>query len=210
MENIILKKFLTHENKGTYMPLIAGVFTLFYTVCGAISNQFAVILPMPVFEQNIPMLPWTIWIYIALYPAYIIWTLGYYKNEKIMNQLMYSFLLLTVISCAIFLIFPVTYPRMYFPISPDNSLTNMLFRGVRSIDKPSNCLPSLHVGVCYTLGLFYYRQDRTKFWIAMFISTIISISTITTKQHYIYDIVAGFGLAFLLFLFFDRKTVIKD
>ena len=192
------------------MPLLAGIISVFYTVCGAISNQFAVILPMPNWEYNIPMLPWTIWIYIVLYPTYIVWTLVNYRNEEIMNKLMYCFLLLIAISCMIFIIFPVAYPRSFFPLPPDNDLTTVLFRAVRAIDKPSNCLPSLHVGICYTLGIFFFRENRRRFWISMFISTLIALSTLTTKQHYIYDLVGGFGLSFFLFLFFDRKTIVKD
>jgi len=210
MENITLKKLLTHENKGTYMPLIAGIFTVFYTVSGAISNQYAVILPMPKFEQSIPLLNWTVWIYILMYPTYIVWTLASYRDEKVMNKLMFGFLLVTSISCIIFLVFPVAYPRSFYPLAPENDLTTVLFRGLRKIDKPSNCLPSLHVGICYTLGLYFYRENKRRFWISMVVSTVIALSTLTTKQHYIYDIFAGFGLSLAVFLFLDRKTVIKD
>jgi membrane-associated phospholipid phosphatase len=80
---------------------------------------------------------------------------------------------------------------------------------MRQADKPSNCLPSLHVGICYLFSYGFYNENKKKFGISFFISTLIAISTLTTKQHYIYDIVLGFILATAIHLFFHRYTKIN-
>lgn len=210
MEKITLKKLVDHKNKHLVIPLLTGIFLALYTASGAISYQSGGFLPMPGFEQNIPFWTWTIWIYIVLYPLYLIWALYSYKDLEQMNKTLYGFLVLTVVSCTIFILFPVSYPRDYFPLPPYNDVTTLIFRGMRELDKPSNCLPSLHVGLCYLFAFGYKVEEKWKFYLSLFISTLIGLSTLTTKQHYIYDIVAGFILAFIIFIFFYKKTEIKS
>lgn len=209
MEQIRLKKLLTHQNKATYMPTLAGLFMILYAVCGAISDHYAIVLPMARFERDIPLIPWTIWIYIVAYPVYLIWTLASYREEAQMNRTMYGFIVLMVMACILFLIFPVTYPRSYYPLPPDNDMTTVLFQTIRNLDKPNNCFPSMHVGICYLLGYGIRDESKPKFYFSMFLSTVIALSTLTTKQHYSYDIFAGFILATGIYFFFRYKVDIK-
>lgn len=209
MEKITLKKLVNHNNKWAIILLMTGIFMAFYGVCGAISYQSGVILPFIPGEESIPLMPWTVLVYIVLYPAYLIWCMKSFEEEESMNKLLFSFSLLTLISCVIFLLFPVNYPRHLYPLPLDNDPITLLMRAVRSVDKPSNCLPSLHVGLCYIFGLWFYRESKKRFWISMGISTLVAISTLTTKQHYIYDILVGFSISFGLWVFFDRLTEIK-
>jgi membrane-associated phospholipid phosphatase len=210
MEKITLKKIVTHKNKNLIIPLLTGFFMTFYTLSGAISYQSGTFLPMIEMEKNIPFLLWTIWIYIILYPIYLIWSLWGYQDELEMNKTLYGFLLLTVISCALFIIFPISYPREFFPLPLDNNLTTVIFRGMRELDKPSNCLPSLHVGLCYLFCFGFWKENKIKFGIGFFISTLVAISTLTTKQHYSYDIVAGFILALGIYFLFQKFTTINN
>ena len=161
-------------------------------------------------EKNIPFLLWTIWIYIILYPIYLVWSLWGYKDELEMNKTLYGFLLLTIISCALFIIFPISYPREFYPLPLDNNLTTLIFRGMRELDKPSNCLPSLHVGLCYLFCFGFWNENKLKFYIGFMISTLVGLSTLTTKQHYSYDIVAGFILALGIYYFFQKFTTINN
>ncbi len=210
MEKIVIKKVLTHRNKTLVIFLLTGFFLALYTTAGAISYQNGGFLPMPQFEQDIPFWTWTIWIYIVLYPAYIVWSLYSYTDEIGMNKTLFGFILLTIISCTIFILFPVSYPRGFFPLSLDNDLSTLIYRAMRAADKPSNCLPSLHVGLCFTFAYGFYNQCRKRFWVAIFISTLIGISTLTTKQHYIYDIVLGFAFATVLYYLLNKYTHFTD
>ena len=209
MEIITLKSTINHKNKFTIIPILAAIFGLLYTVSGAISYQSGGFLSMPQFEKDIPFMPWTIWIYMVLYPVYLTWALFSFKSETIMNKNLYSFTVLAVTSCLTFIIVPISYPRGMFPLSLDNDLTTLLFRAVRASDKPSNCLPSLHVGLCYLFAWGYFTECKKRFVLSFMISTLIAVSTLTTKQHYIYDIVAGFALATVIYYFFARFTQIS-
>ncbi len=181
-----------------------------YSICGAISFKSGGFLEMSEFERSIPFLTWSIWIYIGLYPLYLTWALLSYKNETEMNKTLYAFAVLGITSCSIFLIFPVSYPRDLFPLVDDGAITTILFQITRMIDKPSNCLPSLHVGLCFLFAYGFWKEDKTKFWISIFCSTLIAISTLTTKQHYILDILTSFILSTSIYIFFQRKVVITQ
>lgn len=210
MEKITLKKIVNHKNKHVVIPLMTGLFLAFYTACGALSYQSSVRLFIPEFEMQIPFIIDSIWIYIVLYPLYLIWALFGYKDIPQMNKTLFGFILLTILSCAIFLIFPVSYPRELFLLPLDNDISTILFRAMRSADKSNNCLPSLHVGLCFIFAYGYLKENKIKFYISFAISVIVSISTLTTKQHYIYDILTGFMISTLIYCFFSKYTEVKD
>lgn len=210
MNKIQLKRVVTHNNKSIIYFIMTAIFLTLYFGAGTISYQRAIILSMPLFEEEIPFWTWTIWVYIVLYPVYLVWALYSYQKISDMNKTFYGFLALTVISCGLFILFPVTYPREVFPLPINEEVTTLIFRLMRKADRPSNCLPSLHVGICYFFCFAFKNESRSKFWAAFIISTAVSVSTLTTKQHYIYDILGGFLLALGIHLFFDQCTVIKD
>lgn len=209
MDKISLKIIVTHGNKKFIYLIMAIIFSAFYGLSGAISYQSGVVLEMSSWEFNIPFLIWSIWIYIVLYPAYLIWALFSYKDIKYMNYTFYCFILLTVISCICFVLYPVIYPREFFPLSFSNDISTTIFRLMRKADKPSNCLPSLHVGICYLFSYGFKYESKSKYITSLFISTLIALSTLTTKQHYIYDIVLGFILATIIHCLFLRYTRIN-
>lgn len=210
MEKIPLKGVLTPKNRIVCTISFAVLVLFLYFISGVISNKSAVFLPMTKFESNIPFLVWTIWIYFILYPIYMAWAVLSVKSISQMNKTLYSLIILTVLSCIVFILFPITYPRDYFPLPPENSISILIFKILRSVDKPSNCLPSLHVGLCYLFAYGFYNENKKKFIIAFILSTIIALSTLTTKQHYIYDIICGFLISTSLFIFFNKFTTIVE
>jgi len=209
MQKINLTGYVNHQNKNVFIILLSIIFMICYSGAGYISSQDASFLKMPQFEKDIPFMLWTIWIYIVLYPAYLVWALTGYEDEAQMNKTLYAFIFLTIISCAIFIALPIGYPRHLFPLPLEESITNKIFYMMRAADKPSNCLPSLHVGLCYLFAYGFYHENKKRFWFSILISSLVSLSTLTTKQHYIADIVAGFILATGLFIAFNLFVEIK-
>jgi membrane-associated phospholipid phosphatase len=210
MEKIPLKAVLTHKNKTVCIISTVILVSLSYFLSGLISDRYAVFLPIGKFERDIPFLVWTIWIYIVLSPIYMAWAVLGVKSIAQMNKSLYSLIILTVLSCIVFILIPIAYPRDYFPLPPEKSFSILVFKIMRALDKPSNCLPSLHIGLCYLFAYGFYNENRKKFIISFGISTLIAISTLTTKQHYLYDIIFGFLIATSLFVFFNKFTVIIE
>lgn len=207
MEKIPLKKIINHDNKLK----IVSFFTFIMFSLYGISANFHIgeprFLPLSDFEMNIPFLIDSIWIYILMYP-FLTWSIFSYQNEENFNHLLYSFIFVASITIVIFQLFPVGYPREFYPLPHANTPSVNLFYKVRWIDSPMNCFPSLHVSICYLFTFAHWNESKKAFWGSFAITTLISISTLTTKQHYIVDVIGGFLLSVTIYLSIKKFTKI--
>jgi membrane-associated phospholipid phosphatase len=200
-----LPLFVTRENK-----LLVG-FVTFVVAAGVylISNHYPIfeprMLPMTAWDQAIPFLPHTVWIYVSEYVYFII-IYALCREVLNMNRYVYAVLAIQFVSVAIFWAWPTTYPRHLFPL-PDSldHLTHWLFSSLRVGDSPNNCAPSLHVSSVMLCAFLFFNEQREKLWIFVTWGTLISLSTLTTKQHYIVDVVSGFMMAILFHWVFYRR-----
>ena len=196
--------FLTQRNKYFFSILWVGIGLSLYEI----SNHFPIfapqLLPMTSWDKAIPFLPHTVWIYTSeMFLFFSVYILS--KDLVNANKYLYSFLALQIVSVGIFMAWPTTYPRELYPLSADlDSWTAHIFGNLRGIDAPSNCLPSLHVSSVYLSSFVYLDEQKKKFPFFFGWATAIALSTLTTKQHYIIDVVAGFGMALLMYLIFHR------
>jgi membrane-associated phospholipid phosphatase len=194
MEKIRLKKIVHKDNKVSIIALITFVMLSFYLISGHFHLGEPRYLPISDFEMNIPFLIESIWIYVLMYP-FIFWSVFSYQDEENFNQILYSFSLIAVISLITFQLFPVGYPREFYPLPHAYSASVNLFYKIRWIDSPMNCFPSLHVSLCFLFTFGHYQENKKLFWVSLIITLLISLSTLTTKQHYIADVIAGCLLA---------------
>jgi membrane-associated phospholipid phosphatase len=163
-------------------------------------------LPMSWVDLSVPFLPNTVWFYLSEYFFFIFVYLLCKRSENL-NRYFYSFLTLQFISGLIFILWPTTYPRHLFPLPHDlNWITYQTFDILRTADTPANCCPSLHVSSVYLASFMYLEDDRKKFPVFFLWATIVAVSTLTTKQHYLIDLVLGLVLAMILHLFFIHRV----
>ncbi|HEX2659895.1 MAG TPA: phosphatase PAP2 family protein, partial [Polyangia bacterium] len=66
---------------------------------------------------------------------------------------------------------------------------------VQTIDPPCNVFPSLHVAHTSSLALILHHENPTLGRIVIVLALLLAVSTLTTKQHFIADVLAGFALA---------------
>jgi hypothetical protein len=86
-------------------------------------------------------------------------------------------------------LWPTTYPRP--PAPAGGTLTQDLYLLLIYWDSPANCFPCGHITVPSLLVYFIGReQPRKAFWIWP-MWAILSISILTTKQHYLWDLMGG-------------------
>jgi membrane-associated phospholipid phosphatase len=71
-------------------------------------------------------------------------------------------------------------------------------------DPPYNCFPSLHVAHSFVSALTCYRLDRRLGYGALLFASLVAISTLFTKQHYIADVVGGIVLALVAYVLILR------
>lgn len=144
-------------------------------------------LPMLQWENHIPLIPATIWIYCS----YVLETFccGCFLHDKEQRHKFGATLIAYVALCAlIYILFPTVYPRDNYPFHPDAlSWTNYLFNWVREIDTPASCFPSTHVGLAVICAQTWMYRDKLKFIVFTIWGILITLSTFTTKQHYFVD-----------------------
>lgn len=207
MEKIPLKKIVTHQNKSVNVSFFTFAMISLYLLSGIFYIGQPRFLPLSDFEMNIPFIIDSIWIYVMMYP-FLAWSIFSYKCEENFNQVLYSFVLVSIITIVIFQLFPVGYPREFYPLPHANSPSVNLFYKIRWIDSPMNCFPSLHVSLCFLFSFGHWSESKKLFWFSIMVTILISISTLTTKQHYIVDVVAGFLLSISIFVLIKRTTKI--
>ena len=205
-----LPLFVTRGNKYiTGALMYSTAYALYY-----LTNHFPVIqptlLPMSWVDQNTPFSPWTVLIYVSEY-VYFAFVYILLKEEDNINHYLYSYFFAQMVACFVFFFYPVAYPRELFPIPTDLPMwLQNVWTWLRKTDAPTNCLPSLHVASVYLSSFAFITDKQPKLFWGFFIwATLITISTLTTKQHYLVDIVTGITLAIVCYRWFHHKQKYK-
>lgn len=200
----ILPIFMTRENKNRVGFLLAVVATLLYLG----SNHFHLFepkfLPLWWIDQTVPFVPETVWIYVS---EYIFFPVVYLTCRDVvnLNKYFYSFLFLQVLSVVIFIVWPTTYPRELFPLTPSiDAITYFVFNSLRTADTAANCCPSLHVSSVYLSSFIFLDEQKEKFSFFFVWGSLIALSTLTTKQHYMIDVISGLLMAVGTYWIFHR------
>lgn len=145
-------------------------------------------------DDRIPFWGWFVYIYNMFYPFCILaFYLLYKKDEKSYYKGIISGVIGYIICDIIFLFLPTI---MYRPPIPNyDPFTNLVLKITYYYDEPPlNCFPSIHCLFCFQVIFSYIKSKCTlkrKFWIILSASLII-ISTLFVKQHFIYDVIAAF------------------
>jgi membrane-associated phospholipid phosphatase len=174
---------------------LAAVVLAMNVAAYAVGNRYPRIPPrlleLSAIDLATPLLPWTIWIYLLAYPLPLVAFLANQRTRDV-TRLFRAYLFLLVAASLIHWLLPTVFPRELYPVPPGvGVLTVLAFELLRSIDAPASCLPSLHVATAVLCAaLAYERQAPSRLLFAL-LAVVISVSTLTTKQHYAVDVAAG-------------------
>jgi membrane-associated phospholipid phosphatase len=150
-------------------------------------------LPLTWLDRVIPFQPlgW-VWVYESFYlPLNVIPWLAEKRDD--LRRYIGGFALVSLISFTVFLVLPIRGPR------PEFADASGAYALLRWIDAPLNCLPSLHAALLiYTLA-FGRRILRDEIrarvqWVFVVWAALIFYATLSTKQHYAVDLLAGTAL----------------
>lgn len=198
-----LPLLVREKNKYYLLIVVYAVSALLYLLAQRFPIFEARQLPLTWLDNVVPFIPTTIWLYTSEYFFFLAVFLSV-KGEKALNEYFYALILLQLICVPIFWLWPTIFPRHLFAL-PDglDPVSYFVFAKMRTTDLATNCFPSLHVsGVL--LSALVLRNHSKKFLLFMIWAIIISISTLTTKQHYFVDVVAGMVLAVTIHAIFRR------
>ena len=199
---IKLPHLLTPEKK-MYVPSFvslacAGLYLFFNRFNFYQPQELPLLWP----DRGIPLLAESIWVYLSIYFMYGI---TYYlaKDHLNLSKYLYASLFQVIISVSIFLVWPTTYPRHLYPLPNGiDRNTEFIFSLIRNIDTPASCCPSLHVSTAFLTSFIFLEEQKRKFPLFFIWAVIISLSTLSTKQHYFWDVLGGFIVAVLSYVLF--------
>lgn len=147
-------------------------------------------------DSKIPFVPWTVSIYLS---CYLFWMANYIigsrQDRKEAFRLISADFLAKNICLLCFLIIPTTNIR---PEVGSDGLWNYLMNYVYKSDAADNLFPSIH---CLTSWFCYIAVRKNKsipkpyVLFSLLYALSVCVSTLTTKQHVIVDVIGGVGLA---------------
>lgn len=147
-------------------------------------------------DRRIPLVPWTIVIYFG---CYLFWAANYVLCVRLDRRSAWRFLgadFLAKLVCLIcFLILPTTNTR---PEIMGDSFWDLLMRFLYQVDAADNLFPSIHCLTSWFCYIGIRRRREVPVWYRAFsclFALAVFVSTLTTKQHVLIDVIAGVVLA---------------
>lgn len=147
-------------------------------------------------DALIPLIPWTGSIYLG---CYLFWAVNYALACTLPRQKRYQFfsgeLLAKALCFVCFLLLPTAVVR---PEPSGEGFWPNLIGLIYRMDAPDNLFPSIHCLVSWYAFIAVREQPRVPswyWWFSLAFALAVCISTLTTKQHLIPDVIAGLLLA---------------
>ncbi len=172
------------------------------------TNHFPIFTPRQLSVTSVDRFfgfhPWTLWIYLSDYiliflPAILV------TNIHVMKRLLKAYLINFAIHFPIFFFFPTTLPWEFRMYPMGSQILDGAFQFLWILDGFTNCFPSQHVSLCFVVAMGFWNYRRKLAWGMLIWSVFISLSTLTTKQHYSWDVLGGVVVALVVYLTVYRQ-----
>lgn len=151
-------------------------------------------------DMAIPFLPWTVLIYAGAFVYWFIATILILRGSKENAfRFLCSHCIGLLIALLFFLFLPTTNTR---PEVQNGGLWNFGMKLVYALDTPVNLFPSLHCELswlCYLALKKVPGFPRSGKVLACVFSLLVFVSTLTTKQHILIDVLGGWLIAEIVF-----------
>jgi membrane-associated phospholipid phosphatase len=138
--------------------------------------------------------PWTAVIYIPGGLIFAFAPFWYYRSWRGIALVLVCITLSSLISFLMYWAWPVSMVRPEFA---GGTVGERLVRWFYSVDRPANCFPSLHVVFAVLGALLIARAgaNRPARWFWWTLAAAVTVTTVTTGQHYFIDVPAGVSVA---------------
>ena len=192
------RRFTFAERLGwTLLLVVVSAFGFLYidahnAALNARHAQLALETPL---DALVPFVPAFMFAYLLYYPWVLLPLFVLHEREPFVRAIL-AFGLMLVLAGTVFIVFP---SHMVRPTVQGSGLAADLTRMMFRLDMGWNVFPSLHVGHSSLVAMIFVRHGRKYALPVVLGSSLISLSTVMVKQHYVVDVPAGFLLAWLCF-----------
>ena len=182
--------------KWTLGLLAAGVQSAVYFSIGNAHRPRSTTLLLTPLDRVIPFWPWTVWCYLPFYAGIFVMGMAGFRSRRLFYRALVGVMATVAVGALGHLLVAAEYPRPV--VAPPWADVSTAFLGwVQRVDPPGNVFPSLHVAQTTAIALVL-REDRPRLGlVAMVMAALLALSTLTTKQHFLADVVSGFAIAFV-------------
>ena len=150
-------------------------------------------------DDKIPFLPWTVLPYCFWFPLIAFYPLAVFQTDpySYCGYLM-TMVVEIVLSVGCYLVYPTSFQR---PVPPDGFWGNFMKIIYHGSYRGLNCAPSLHCSSCFLVIYVSCTCMGMNLWIRIYpilIAVMIVLSTLTTKQHTLIDVLTAvllFGIS---------------
>jgi len=147
-------------------------------------------------DKLIPFVPWTVSIYLI---CYLFWVANYIICARKDKVEAYRFLGADILAKTVCFVFYILLPTTNVrPEVVGTTIWDEIMRVLYQVDMPSNLFPSIHCLVSWLCYVGVRRKKHIPMWYQVFscvMAIAVFISTLTTKQHVVIDVIAGLVLA---------------
>lgn len=145
-------------------------------------------------DDVIPFWPRTAWLYLPVYFLIFVVAVVGFRTRRHFDRALVAFACNVVIGAAGHLLIAAEYPRPVLR-PPFSGPSELFLAWVQSVDPPGNVFPSLHVAHSSALALILHHENRRLGRVVICLALVLALSTLTTKQHFIADVISGFFMA---------------
>ena len=128
--------------------------------------------------------------------AYVLplWAIAVLRERKVLRAFA-AVVVGTILASALgFVLWPLTIHRPDIGIA---SLSDRALAALYEADRPVNLFPSLHVSLSFLFAAAIgYARPRWRAWTLAW-AALIAVSTLFTRQHYLFDVLGGIVLAWI-------------
>jgi membrane-associated phospholipid phosphatase len=178
------------------------MFSVVYLSAGALGVGRAAVLSGGLLDRMVPRIDESVWVYMSQLPflAILLWQASDELRLRVLTAMAFA----TLVAAAVFILYPTTLPRQ---TPPGEGVTDSLVSLLYACDVPTNCFPSLHVALAAlatraAVGAWTRR-------VAVFWASAIGVSTLTTGQHLVVDVLGGLFLAVAAWAVTNRLPIAR-
>jgi membrane-associated phospholipid phosphatase len=183
------------------MVLLVSLVPVYLVIAGRAGDS-EVHAPALALDRLFPLAPTWALVYGALYAFLIVLPVFVIQQPELIRRTVWAYITVWSVSYVCFLLYPTVAPRPDTVTGEGFGVWGLRF--LYDADPPYNCFPSIHVAHSFVSALACYRVHRTLGFVAISCASLVGLSTLFTKQHYVADVIAGILLALIAYVVFLR------
>ena len=198
----VVRELMTRPQPVTIPMVVLFSLIPFYLVIGQFVAQAPAHVPQVALDRALPLVPaWSL-VYGSLFLAAILPVFVIHQQEHVHRTIL-AFIFAWLAAFACFILYPTVTSRPPMKTLGDGFF-DWTLRVIYSSDVRHNCLPSLHVAQCFLAAFACNKVHRGVGAAAFVWASLVALSTLFTKQHYVLDAITGVMLAAVAYAIFIR------